>query len=431
MKFTMLLSAPALNLLATLGVAQQPHYKVIDLGPTDNPFSMASGLNNYGLITGSETASDGTQHAVIWYGRFIGDISNPGLGGPNSSGGLVNEFGLVLGQAETAAKDPNHENFCGYGTDSQCMAFLWNYGVTIALATLGGTNSTFGGINNKGEAVGIAETSRRDSECPTEMALNGTGPQVLDFEAVIWGPGKNQIRQLSPLPGDTVGIAFAINDMGQVVGISGRCGNTLIPGFAAGPHAVLWESDGSVHDLGSLGGTSNPKMLGVGNGAYAINNRGEVVGVSALPGSTTFHPFLWTKSNGIQDLGVLTGDLVGAGVAINNRGEVVGASVSAPGPASGNLRAFLWRHGKMSDLNTLVQTNAPLYLLNAFGINDIGEIVGFGATEAGDIHAYLAVPDLILDASEGLASSDQAVTTPKVLPEKARKQLQGWFRPPK
>jgi hypothetical protein len=56
MKLTMLLSTPAVSLLATLGVAQQPHYKVIDLGPPDNPFSMASGLNNNGLITGSETA---------------------------------------------------------------------------------------------------------------------------------------------------------------------------------------------------------------------------------------------------------------------------------------------------------------------------------------------------------------------------------------
>ena len=72
----MLLSGPVLSLLATLGVAQQPHYRVIDLGPTDNPFSMASGLNNNGLITGSETASDGTtQHAVIWYGGYSSETS--------------------------------------------------------------------------------------------------------------------------------------------------------------------------------------------------------------------------------------------------------------------------------------------------------------------------------------------------------------------
>jgi probable HAF family extracellular repeat protein len=31
-------------------------------------------------------------------------------------------------------------------------------------------------------------------------------------------------------------------------------------------------------------------------------------------------------------------------------------------------------------------------LLTAFGINDEGKIVGFGATTSGDLHAFLAVP---------------------------------------
>lgn len=92
------------------------------------------------------------------------------------------------------------------------------------------------------------------------------------------------------------------------------------------------------------------------------------------------------------DLGVLPGDLVGAGLSINNHNEVVGASVSAPGPSSGNPRAFLWQHGVMTDLNTLIPTNSPLYLLTAFGINDAGAIVGFGVTEGGDIHGFLATP---------------------------------------
>ena len=52
---------------------------------------------------------------------------------------------------------------------------------------------------------------------------------------------------------DSVGMAFGINDLGEAVGISGRCANTILPGFAAGPHVVLWESDGSVHDLANLG----------------------------------------------------------------------------------------------------------------------------------------------------------------------------------
>src|SRR6202030_1228052 len=102
-------------------------------------------------------------------------------------------------------KDPNNENFCGYGTGFQCLAFLRDFGLTTPLPTLGGTNSTWGGINKLGEVAGIAENGQRDRSCRPGVAVNGTGPQVLDFEAVVWGPSPGQIRALPPLPGDTVG----------------------------------------------------------------------------------------------------------------------------------------------------------------------------------------------------------------------------------
>jgi probable HAF family extracellular repeat protein len=96
------------------------------------------------------------------------------------------------------------------------------------------------------------------------------------------------------------------------------------------------------------------------------------------------------------DLGVLNGDAVGAGLSINNWGDIVGASVTAPGPASGNPRAFLWHKGKMSDLNALIPANASMYLLTAFSINDVGQIAGFGVVtsgpDAGNIHGFLATP---------------------------------------
>ena len=47
-------------------VANAQTYTITDLGPADNPFSQASGLNDYGLVTGVATAPDGSQHAVIW-----------------------------------------------------------------------------------------------------------------------------------------------------------------------------------------------------------------------------------------------------------------------------------------------------------------------------------------------------------------------------
>jgi probable HAF family extracellular repeat protein len=281
-------------------------------------------------------------------------------------------------------------------------------------------------INNRGEVAGWAENGTRDPDCPSRVAVNGTGPQALDFEAVIWGPKPGQIRELLPLHGDSVGMALGINENGQAVGTSGLCSNTVLPGFVIGPHAVLWDKDGSVHDLGSLGGTSNPAILAVGNVAFSINNLGQVVGTSAMPGSTRNHPFLWTRETGMQDLGVLEGDVVGAGLAINNRGDVVGASIGPPGAMSGDPRAALWRNGQKSDLNTLSQADSPFVaLLTAFAINDAGQIVGFGVTKSGDIHGFLATPNA--GASEKAEAADQNEKVPAVLPDSVRKLLLGRF----
>ncbi len=404
MKSTMLLTTSLLFLPAALTAQdlsnrhdhKKTHYTLTDLGPAGNPFSQGTFINSWRLITGIDTAPDGTAHAVVFdYGQ-VHDLGTPGLGGPNSGAFGANDRGQVAGQGETSAKDPNNENFCGYGTGLQCLSFIWHHGVTTPLPTLGGTNAGPGSINNLGQVAGYAENSHRDPDCRPGVAVNGTGPQVLDFEAVIWGPKPGEIRELRPLPDDTVGMAFGINDLGQAVGTSGTCANTVLPGPAGGPHAVLWETDGSVQDLGSLGGTIDPAVLGSGTIAFSINNRSQVTGTAALPGNAVNHPFFWTREKGMQDLGVLDGDLIGAGLGMNNRGDVVGSSISAPGLPSGNARAFLWRHGHMSDLNTLVQADAPMYLLAAFAINDDGLITGFGAVtsgpDAGKIHAFLATP---------------------------------------
>jgi len=217
-------------------------------------------------------------------------------------------------------------------------------------------------------------------------------------------------------------MALGINDEGQAVGGTGTCADTLIPGFAAAPHAVLWERDGSPHPLPSLGGNApDTSVLGAGNFACSINNRGIASGQATLKDNKTWHPVLW-QDGIISDLGVLPGDLVGIAAAVNNRGEVVGASVSAPGPAGGNPRAFVWRNGVMTDLNTLVPSGS-LYLLTAFAVNDSGEIAGFGANEDGDLHAFLATPCHGCAASTTMVAAQQGPHRRVVLSDRARQTL--------
>ena len=428
-------SITGLGLLSALA-AQPQHYAVTDLGPAGNPFSLANFVNNYGVVAGSDTAPDGTSHSVLWYKNQFWDLTEitntnqPGLLGPNSAAGSVNTFGQVLIGGQTPATDPNHENFCGYGPEFQCAVFLWSHGVMTQLPNpLGGTNSGLGAMNNRGEVAGYAETTVRDPKC-LATAPNGTGPQLFDYEAVVWGPQLGQFRRLKPLPGDTVGIALGINEGGQVVGISGGCGNTVIPGGTAGPHAVLWDTDGRVYDLGSFGGTSNPGVLGVGNGAFAINNQGQIAGTSAPPGNLLNQPFFWTREKHIQHLPLLPGDVVGAGLAINNWGAVVGASISPGGLASGNPSAVLWEHGPeggVTDLNMFLTTDSPFAaLLIAFGINDDGEIVGYGATSAGEVHAFLASPT---PGGAGESAEPPADAAPRKveLPEHVRRLIAGRF----
>jgi len=136
-----------------------------------------------------------------------------------------------------------------------------------------------------------------------------------------------------------------------------------------------------------------------------------VVGTSSLTGNKANHAFLWTKQTGMQDLGVLQGDVNSVGASINDRAQVVGSSYGEGGPMMGNPRAFLWENGVMTDLNTLVPANSPLYLLIGFSINARGEIAGFGVTNDGEIHAYLASPNYLSSApSAGRATT--AVVTP-------------------
>jgi probable HAF family extracellular repeat protein len=382
------------------------HYTVTDLGTLEGgPSSQPFFINKYGLVSGSSSLADGTQHAALWLEKLKVDIGAPGLGGPNSIAFGDNERFQSAGEAETSTPDPNGEDFCGFGTHLTCLPFLWQNGGMIRLPTLGGNNGVAAAINNQGEVAGFAENSTPDPGCPV--------PQVLQFKPVVWKKGV--IHKLPTFRGDPDGVAEEINDNGQVVGGSGTCAtfNTNFLYNIAPVHALLWEK-GKATDLGNLGGKTGQAG---GNIAYDINNQGDVVGDSDLPGDTTFHAFLWTKRTRMRDLGTLSADVASVSISINDAGSVVGASLDA----NFNPRAFLWQKGVMTDLNTLIAGDSPLYLLTGCSINSRGEITGLGLTGTGEIHTYLATPTHRVAASE---STSQGVISPRVPSDNARKLLQ-------
>jgi probable HAF family extracellular repeat protein len=372
-----------------------PRYTVTDLGTLGGTLSFAMGINDRGLVDGFSTVPGGDQHAFVWRDGVMTDLGTPG--GPNSGlgfwGETPNERGAIALTGETSTLDPHNEQFCsGFNsfffapaTPYQCRPFVWQDGTITPLPTFGGPNGAANQINDLGQVVGTAETPSVDPTCAAP------GTQVLELYPALWQ--RDAIYRLPVLSGDDSAVVDTINDRGQAAGVSvGNCA-----GFPA--HAVLWQ--GGVLS-GSSHGQSNILSLGTLGGPQAqfdeatdINNHGQVVGFSSLPGNTYFHGFSWGRRTGMRDLGTLPGDFYSVAVRINNSGQVAGLSCDVTGLI---CRAAIWEGGVATDLNTLT-SGSPLFLTEAFGINSRGDIVGIGVTSTGEQHAFLATPNTTSQAT--------------------------------
>jgi probable HAF family extracellular repeat protein len=367
---------------ASANLVSTPSYRIVEfpasLGGT---VSRGTSINARGQVAGfSSQPGNLTRHAAVWRDGAITDLLT--LGGDNSSvvwPGL-NERGTVVGVAETADLDPYNEDwscsaFFPTVTHHICRGFIWDGGGMHPLPGLGGDNSFATAVNNWGQVVGWAETEVHDPTC--------NAPQVLQFRAVVWDPGKGKLRQLRPFPGDSTSAATAINDRGQVVGISGEC-DVAVGEFSA-RHAVLWQGD-QVIDLGNLGGMWWHTPMD-------INQRGDVVGFSDPPGDQSggfiAQAFIWTQAAGIQPIHTLAGDPFSEALAVNNQRQVVGVSF---GGANGS-RAFLWQDGVLSDLNSLIAGGSSDVLQSAQDITEDGRITGRVKQAAtGQVVMYIAYP---------------------------------------
>ena len=387
MKALIVLSAVSVALLsgAGYGAVNEPlRYDVTQLPSLGGGSSAGFSINNRGWVAGrSNLAGNRVRHATLWRNGLLTDLGTLGSKERNSvvRWPVKNVRGLVTGISQTDEPDPLGENWscsaffpAATSTGYRCLGFKWQNGVMTPLPTLGGTHGFAAGSNNRGQIVGWAENTVHDSKCEP--------PQVLQFRPVVWGPG-DRMRELPLLPGDSSGAATALNDRGQIVGISGIC-DQAVGRFTAG-HAVLWD-DGEVIDIGNLGGLA-------WHTPNAINRRGDIVGFSnfseADGGNLRPHAFLWTESDGIEDLGTLPAPLDDNSDAwgLNKRRQLVGSSCDV----DGNCHAFLWQDGAMTDLNELVDSDDVL--IAAYDIDDRGRITGQAFDdEAGAFVAFVATP---------------------------------------
>jgi probable HAF family extracellular repeat protein len=161
-----------------------------------------------------------------------------------------------------------------------------------------------------------------------------------------------------------------INNKGEV---SVYCNN----GYSAVPDPNVNEYTGgilSIHPV--VGENGQVRQLPGGEGlANGLNDQGQVVGFGATPGSIVnaflgdLHAFRWEKGV-LTDLGTFGGVYSGAW-GLNSKGQIVGESTY-----SGDLvnHAAIWDQGTMRDLNDLIPANSGWELIFASGNNDRGQI---------------------------------------------------------
>lgn len=321
--------------LGTLG--DDTDLPIPDYWPS-HPQPGADVLNDRGQVVGSSWLGRfrGT-HAFLWQTGRMRDLRT--LGGRDSEAVAVNERGEVIGRSDTGRVDD-------WG-GRVWRAFIWRNGRMRDLGTLGGEDGTHTvtvkAIDDRGRIVGEGGIAVGDSD-------------LWEYRhAFLWVAGT--MRDLGTLGGPE-SFATAMNNRGQVIGTADTALRSEDGGHVR--HAFLWEN-GRMRDLGRWRPVD-------------INERGQIVGQG---GGCRSRSVLWASGR-LRTLGVLPGDRYSQAVAINDRGQVVGVSYRECGGRYDDEvespRPFVWRAGQMKLLPGLARETYA----TVTDVNNRGEIIGFG-----------------------------------------------------
>jgi len=346
-----------------------PRYTVTDLGVLPGcASSRGNAVNSRGEVAGSATLTgSGDERAFLFQG---GRLTRLGVlpGGSGSTARAINSQGDVTGVASLPTG--NH-------------AFLYSRGKMRDLGVVPGFHDSAGaGINDRGEVAVNATSSPMQSGTPQGQVFLYSG---------------GRMTKITLPPGCSEGHALSINNAGQIVG---RCRWAARHIGPTGP--FLYDSRTKAMTVLPV---PAPYIRGW---AYQANASGQVIGdVAMLDGNC--HAVLWHGSQ-MTDLGTPPGYAASIGEDLNNQGEAVGNCFISENSVKGFLQmhtsahnplrhyldrdmdhAFVYRSGKMQDLNDLIPRDSDWTLESARGINDRGQIVGQGQHH-GQERAFLLTP---------------------------------------
>ncbi len=340
----------------------QPRYALTDIGKLPGTdLSVATCINDNGDVAGACNSASVNQVAFAWRNGVMVNLGKLPKG-TFSYASAINLSGVVVGDGDTGNGRPQSWVTTAFG--------LYNF-----FPNSGGNTHAIG-INDAGVICGYYTKS-----------LSGN---VSSWRGAIWtvdpkDPTRYRETDLPALPGInskfTSAIPFAFNQSGQA---AGWAVNDII-----GQHATFWNNDAkhSIVDLGVFPGDWSSI-------AWGMNDLGQVVGESHPPGSS--RPVVWNNdaAHTPSELPLLPGDNYGIASKINTLGHVLGTSaVSDPATGTGTApRWVVWRDGGVFEIQSLLDASGLGWTINAVtGINNVGQIVGFG-TANGETHGVVLTP---------------------------------------
>jgi probable HAF family extracellular repeat protein len=263
----------------------------LPLGDGPLSFGQAIDINDAGQIVAQASVGNGFRGYLVTPEGILDLDAQTGL---NIWPVAINPAGVI------AANIPR-----GFSSE----AITWSRGVVRYLGYLDPTNGSYAlGINRRGEILAVAFVDSRPQD-PSSYAvlfrdggivvLGAFGANALNDRGEVAGTlavetglhallyRNGTALDLGTLPGDARCWAGAINNSGQMVGVS--------EDVAERPRAFLY-TDGAMHDLNDLVDPGSGWVLSV---ADAINDRGQIVGVGYFHGQE--RAFLLTPSRKIHN----------------------------------------------------------------------------------------------------------------------------------
>jgi hypothetical protein len=184
-----------------------------------------------------------------------------------------------------------------------------------------------------------------------QLAMTALWPPTLAAQSSDW-----VVTDPSMLLGVNVSLGD-INDFGEMVG--------SYPTTSGQTHACIWSAADGLRDIAALAGLEGD------SGAYALNNRGQVLVRTYTSTGNTF-VYLWSAQGGLVDPWTV---LRGLPVDINDQGSIVGyrnKPWGGHGPPPTEHPVFVWTpDGGEFDLGVEVH-----FLNAAMAISETGQVVG-------------------------------------------------------